>query len=604
MSKTIDANSIINKRISMWNKTKDIQRDKEFRDSVADFICRTPALLDEIKNNPELLIEMLFIVIDKNKKTVPFFLNSVQKHFLEILNKSKDEYNTGKLNNIRIVVAKGRQQGFTTLITAYQLACTLLTRNFSGFTIADCSDNTSSIFQDKAKFLYDSLPSILKPTEKYNNRKELLFDKINSSWRISTASREVGRSKTINFLHCSEAAFFDIPISDIQAAIGEALTMNAIVIYESTCNGYNQFKDLWDSKSCINLFYEWWLTPEYRTEFNDYNQKLMFSNKLKTNNEWIYQRCRWLRNDKGLTMAQVNWYYNKYSGYLNKEKIKQEYPCTIDEAWLASGLCVFDKENIIQRKDYLKNLYIEQPPKRGYFDFRWNNPDTKDGINDSSILFTENNNGYITFYKDKESSIPYVIGGDTKGEGNDRFAATVINNVTGERVATLHGDMDPDTYTHQVYCLGKYYNEALIGIEVNFDIYPIKELQRLLYPRQYTRQTFDTKSSQLQYKYGWKTDANTRPMIISSQVSLLRDNIELFNDITMLEECLTFVYDKNGRPDAENGKHDDLLFSDMIANSIRSQQTFKVSVKKELKGFFTPGELDDVGEKKLKIRKV
>jgi hypothetical protein len=44
----------------------------------------------------------------------------------------------------------------------------------------------------------------------------------------------------------------------------------------------------------------------------------------------------------------------------------------------------------------------------------------------------------------------------------------------------------------------------------------------------------------------------------------------------MLDECLTFVKDKNGRPDAESGKHDDILMSDMIANASRSQQRFTV----------------------------
>jgi hypothetical protein len=48
----------------------------------------------------------------------------------------------------------------------------------------------------------------------------------------------------------------------------------------------------------------------------------------------------------------------------------------------------------------------------------------------------------------------------------------------------------------------------------------------------------------------------------------------LFYDIDTLREMVTFVYDANGRPDAIAGKHDDLLFSDMIANEIRAQQPF------------------------------
>jgi hypothetical protein len=119
-----------------------------------------------------------------------------------------------------------------------------------------------------------------------------------------------------------------------------------------------------------------------------------------------------------------------------------------------------------------------------------------------------------------------------------------------------------------------YYNEALIGIEINFDIYPVKELERLGYANQYMRQQTDSTDEEIQKKNGWKTDGITRPLIISKEKVMLRDYIGLFNDVDMLQECLTFVYDKEGRPDAMSGKHDDILFSDMITNEISKQQSF------------------------------
>jgi hypothetical protein len=129
-----------------------------------------------------------------------------------------------------------------------------------------------------------------------------------------------------------------------------------------------------------------------------------------------------------------------------------------------------------------------------------------------------------------------------------------------------------------MYCLGRYFNYALIGIEINFDIYPVKELQRLKYTKQYFREVVDEISKKRQHKYGWKTDGNTRPLIISNEMILIRDNIDLFTDISFLSECLTFVYNKDGRPDAMPGKHDDILFSDMIANQIRTQQRMKIDI--------------------------
>lgn len=593
-----NATDIISLRKQIWDKHKSLDKDKQFTNKAVEEIAKSKELLEQVKFNPEFLIEMLFTIVDKNRNTVPFFLNNIQQNFLQDLNKRISDYNDNKCNNIKFLVLKGRQMGFTSFITAYQLACTIIRRNFAGSTIADCTDNTKTIFQDKAKFVYDNLPELIKPSEKFNNVKELLFDKINSSWRVATASKEIGRSKTINFLHMSEAAFFTVALSDIQASIGEALTSNAVQIYESTANGYNEFKDLWDSGKCINKFYEWWQTPEYTTNFITTEQKNIFVNNVNSKQDWIYKRCKWLKEFKNLDWEQVYWYYNKWDNYINKDKIKQEYPCTAEEAFLASGNCVFDKEIIVQRKEYLTELYKQKPPKKGYFIFNFSNPETKDRIIDKTIKFVEDKNGYITIYTDVKQSYPYVVGGDTKGEGKDRFAGTVIDNTSGDRVATLHSDLDPDTYTHQMYCLGKYYNNALIGIEINFDIYPVKELQRLMYPMLYTRQAFDTKSNEWQKKYGFKTDGNTRPMIISNQISILRDNISLFNDIEMLNECLTFVYDDKGRPDAEVGKHDDLLFSDMIAQAIRPQQRYKADIKRELPGkFYSDAELKDLGFK-------
>ena len=154
------------------------------------------------------------------------------------------------------------------LITAYQLAFSLLNRNFQGFTLADKTDNTESIFQNKAKFPYEQLPNVIKPTEKFNNKRQLLFEKLNSNWSVDTATENVGRSRTINFFHGSECAFWK-SISKVQAGLGEAFTIDCIKIYESTANGYNDFQKMWENGSGIKCFFEWWKTKEYRTNFEN-----------------------------------------------------------------------------------------------------------------------------------------------------------------------------------------------------------------------------------------------------------------------------------------------------------------------------------------------
>lgn len=605
------AQQIIERRRELWEQHRDIEQDREYTQAVAGYMVSEEGkgIREEISKNAYLLIEMVMVVVDKEGQTVPFFFNEVQQDFINDLYKSKEEYRQGKRNHLNFLLLKGRQQGFTTVITADQLACSIVTRNFIGYTMANEDDNSTSIFEDKAKFPLENIPEALKPTEKFNNRRELHFEKLNSKWRVATAGKDKARSKTIRYFHGSEAAFWKDGIQRIMAGLGNALTKDSIKILETTANGYNEYKDLWDgasdgSNNWTPLFYAWWRTPEYRLNFESDHKEKDFKQRLNTSTDWIYQRCKWLIDVIKLDWNQVYWYYHKWRD--QGELIKQEFPCSPDEAFLASGRCVFDKDIVIQHKEYLKKLYQEKPPLRGKFLFEWNNPDTKDKIKDNTIKFEPNTEGYIWIYETPQPGYPYVLGGDTKGEGSDFFTGTAINNVTGKRAAVLHANLDPDEYTHQMYCLGKYYNYALIGIEINFDIYPVKELERLKYHRQYKRQVIDKISNERQDKHGWKTDGNTRPMIISNEVVLVRDNIDLFTHTTMLDECLTFVYDANGRPDAESGKHDDLLFSDMIANQIRTQFRMKVEEGESggLQGYYTESELQDMGYTKLQIKKI
>lgn len=133
--------------------------------------------------------------------TVPFFLNEVQQSFMETINKDIELYNQGKKLHLKYMISKGRQQGFTSFINAYQLARAIMLKNFSGYTIADNADNTENIFADKAKYYFDNLPSKIKPSVKYSNRKEFDFSKVdgggmNSKWRVATAGNiDAGRLK-------------------------------------------------------------------------------------------------------------------------------------------------------------------------------------------------------------------------------------------------------------------------------------------------------------------------------------------------------------------------------------------------------------------------
>lgn len=594
----------IKRRKALWKKNRNIEEDWTLRCLLAEEMLRNEEFREEVFSNPEKLIELEFTIVDKKKQVVPFFLNEVQKDFAQKINKARKEYKAGRLTRIMFLILKGRQQGFTSFITAYQLACAITQKNFEGFTLADILSNAQTIFENKAKFPYNSLPEILKPTEKLNNRKELRFSMLNSSWEVSVASNNVGRSRTINFFHGSEAAFWQAPMSNVYAALQPALTRDCIIIYESTADGFNDFKDMWDSGAYINCFYEWWRTEEYRTSFESKEKEEMFHDVVENGTEWISERLRWLK-ERGLDDKQMYWYYQEYCTNPDKEKIKQEYPCTAEEAFLMSGRPVFNLEKIVKRIAELKEKYKKEKYMEGYFTFDWEDPETQNKIVESSIEFVPSKNKtWVKIYHSSEEKHPYVLGGDTKGEGSDWYTATVLDNTNGKRVATLHMQvMTSKPYTQQIYCLGKYFNNALVAIEANFNTAPIEELQRLQYPKQYVRRKFDTYTKQPENRYGWRTDGNTRPVIIDKYADLIENNIELINDVETLQEAMTFVYDDNGRPDAIVGKHDDLIFSDMIANQAREQQLFTIEKKRSI-GKYTRDMLEDFNSASEEERKV
>ena len=559
------ADYLIQKRKDKWNELHSIEYDKDFRSAVAEEMVDNAELLAEVKRNPEKLIELCFIVVDKNQKTMPFFLNDVQHDFIDTLNKAKADYDAGLITDISLLVLKGRQQGFTTLVTAYQLACSILNRNFQGFTLADNSDNSEAIFQNKAKFPHSQLPEALKPTEKFNNRRQLLFEKINSSWAVDTATKNVGRSRTVNFFHGSECAFWKDGIAPIQGALGEAFTKNCIKIYESTANGYNDYQKMWESGVHINCFYEWWKTKEYRVGFRNEQMMQDFLHDIDTKKGWIWDRLRWLRDDKGLDVEQLYWYWNKYDKYLDKDLIKQEYPCTPQEAFLLSGKNVFDTAIILDRLTKL-----QKPLKVGYFIYDY------DGLRISNIRWVNDKSGYIKLYTLPSQLVhtKMCIGGDTAGEGSDFFVGDVIDAKTGIQVAKLRHQFDADQYTRQMYCLGKYYHDALIGIEANFDSYPIMELQRLGYTNQYARTAQDTYTGKTEKRYGFKTTSLTRPTAISRLIEIVREHCDTINDKETLEELLTIVRNEKGRIEAPQGGHDDQMMSLAIAHQIREQVVF------------------------------
>ena len=234
--------------------------------------------------------------------------------------------------------------------------------------------------------------------------------------------------------------------------------------------------------------------------------------------------------------------------------------------WGILGKTVFDARAIQKRLES-----IPKAIKTGYFDYDY------DGLKITNIRWVNDKNGYIKIFDvpNVPQMTQYCIGGDTAGEGSDYFTGHCLDAKTGKQVAVLKHQFDADQYTRQMYCLGKYYKDALIGIEANFDSYPIMELQRLGYTKQYTREAVDTYTGRTEKRFGFKTTSLTRPTIISRLIEIVREHCEMINDKATLEELLTIIRNEKGRIEAPQGGHDDMMMGLAIAHHIREQVVFR-----------------------------
>jgi len=443
--------------------------------------------------------------------------------------------------------------------------------------------------------------------KKASNAKELVFENptrdegekrrrpgLRSRIKCVTAGgKGAGRSDTLTNVHLSEYAFWPGDKKGLLAGIMQAVPddPNTMVIIESTANGFNEFKELWDgavdgSNGWRPVFLPWYMEPEYRRSVEKgpprgrprgERSRSGTSEELAEAGSEGCAACGdegtvWTGEEEQLRAAyqlddeQLAW--RRWCIRVNlggdEQLFRQEYPNTPDEAFLLSGDPYFDNDVIMARRRAVK-----EPLRTGLFEHL--EPEIEGGA-PRAWSFVDQAKGYIRIYEEPKPGVPYVLGGDTAGEGSDYFTAHVLDNTDGHQVAELQQPLSEILYARQVYCLGHYYNHALAAIEVNFSTYPEMKLEEWHYPNLYQRERFDTFTGEMVKAFGWVTSHKTRPVMLAELHTVMEEAPELVASFQTLGEMLTFVYGKDRKPQAAEGEHDDLVVAAAIAHQARRQQ--------------------------------
>lgn len=508
--------------------------------------------------NTKKYIEQFLQIRTKSAEVVPLRLNAPQQKLYAAL---AAQARAGK--PLRAIVLKARQMGFSTLTEAMIFKRTATRKNVRSGIVAHDEDATNNLYR-MTKLFYERLPEPMQPQRRALNARELVFNDaeghgLNSSIRVMTAGgKGVGRSETFQNLHLSEVAFWPGDKLGTFTGLMQAVPdkPETMVIVESTANGFDFFKDLWDAavaerNDFVPVFCAWWELPEYRRTCGDGFMLTPEEERLAALYGLDHEQLAWRR-----------WAIENNCGG-DVELFRQEYPACPEEAFLSTGSCIFDKAALMARLQAL-----EPPMRRVRFEY------AEHGGLLTLVGAVDDKAGPVLIYREPEPGKPYVLGGDTAGDGSDNFTGQVLDNTTGGQVAVLKQPFDEDEYARQMMCLGYFYNTALLGIEANFSTFPIKECTRLGYPRQYAREVTDSYTQRLERRYGFRTDPKSRPLAIAELVRYAREHPEELRDADTIREMLVFVKNERGRPEAMQGEHDDLVMGLAIAHAIRGQQSY------------------------------
>jgi hypothetical protein len=266
----------------------------------------------------------------KSGKIHAFEMNRAQKYV-----HAKVEEQRKRTGMVRAIVLKGRQQGMSTYIEGRFYWRVTFSPGMRAFILTHEEEATKNLFE-MAKRYHENCDPAVKHSTKASNSTELVFDAIDSGYKLGTAgNKSVGRSSTIQFLHASEAAFYKHADEHAKGILQTVpLAPNTEVFLESTANGVgNWFHQQWQAAESgesdyIAIFVPWFWQEEYR---RDVPQGFSLTDE-EIELQDVYR----------LTPDQIAWRRVKIAelsvnGTDGAKAFKQEYPCNAAEAFQMSG---------------------------------------------------------------------------------------------------------------------------------------------------------------------------------------------------------------------------------------------------------------------------
>ncbi len=342
----------------------------------------------------EWRLDNLYRIVDRNSNSIPFEMNDVQRDVLK------------QFHN-RNLVLKARQLGMSTFAVLYLLDTVLFSENVAAGIVSYSMEHAQHIFKRIIGHALDTLPAEIKSFAGIVQRsaREISFNN-GSSLRVDTTLRGGSYPLVLISEFGKTCARNPQKAEEVITGTLQAVPRDGTVIIESTGEGNEGY------------FAEMVMTASQRgnDDLSNLEYKLFFYSWLEEPSYVLHEKVNYditltdyfnkIEKEIGrvITQPQRNWYaiQTKILG----DKIKQEFPSTVSEAFLSSSDAFYFSEAI--NKAYMENrclftsLYDALFPVYVAMDI---------GVNDLTVMvFFQIVHGeirIIDYYEDKNKGVDF-----------------------------------------------------------------------------------------------------------------------------------------------------------------------------------------------------
>jgi len=343
----------------------------------------------------------LYRIVNKQGDSIPFRLNPIQAQVLDGLHN-------------RNLILKARQVGMSTFSILYMLDETIFNPNLSAGIVSYSLEHAQYVFKRILGHALDNLTPVAKQLAGIVQRsaREITFSN-GSFLRVDTSLRGGAYQTVLVSEFGKTCARNPLKADEVISGTLQAVPSDGQVIIESTGEGNEGFyaemvnqayqrgnEDLNELEYKL-FFFPWYDEKSYRTK-----QEMSYDYEL----EQYFKSLEEKRNIS-LDKDQRNWY--SYQRAVLGDKLKQEFPSTVSEAFLSKSDAYYFQEGI--EKAYSENrclntsLYDALEPVYVAMDI---------GVNDLTVM---------TFYQVIHGEIRIIDHYSDNNKGVDFYANFLLN---------------------------------------------------------------------------------------------------------------------------------------------------------------------------------